>query len=255
MKTDLRAYRTFQALILGGLAIFLLAKIGDGRILLYINQRFVFLSLFAALTLLVLAQVVLRARPGLKQGESGPEPAAAEEHDHEHASSRSGVVLWLLALPILIGFLAPQRPLGASAASLRGVSSTSSLLANGADSGRSLAVPQEQRSVLDWMRAFAAEPEAMTGQSVDVTGFVYRDPREDGNHFYVARFSVTCCVADASAVGLEVSWPDGAVPPDNSWVRVQGSLAARTTNGQAVPYIQARKVETVPAPEQPYLFQ
>jgi putative membrane protein len=90
---------------------------------------------------------------------------------------------------------------------------------------------------------------------VDVTGFVYHDPRQDNQHFYVARFSVTCCVADAAAVGLEVNWPDGRLVQDNTWVRVQGSLAEKKVNGQSTPFIQATKVDSVPAPEQPYLFQ
>jgi hypothetical protein len=36
---SLRAYRTFQGLVLAALGLFLLSKLWDGSVLLYINQR------------------------------------------------------------------------------------------------------------------------------------------------------------------------------------------------------------------------
>ena len=247
MKSELRAYRTFQALILGGLGIFLLAKIGDGRILLYINQRFVILSLAAAVALLFLAQAVMRARPSLN--ETRDETPQVQGPDRRAA-------LWILALPLVVGLLVPQRALGASAASIRGIRAGSSLTANMNDGESAIAIPERERSILDWTRVFAAVPDvpSLAGQVVDVTGFVYHDPREAAGHFYVARFSVTCCVADAAAIGLDTTWPLEAALEENTWVRVRGKIALQTINGHAQPIVAATSVDDVQAPEQPYLF-
>jgi len=256
MKIDLRAYRTFQALILGGLGIFLLAKIGDGRILLYINQRFVILILMAALILLLLGQVILaaRPRPGGSYGTIADEqPGHPSEQDHNHAESRTGWGLWLLALPLLAGLLIPQRPLGSSAAALRGFSSGTGLVNSGGDP---LSIPPGQRNVLDWIRAVDAAPNpgALNGQDADLEGFVYHDPRLPADHFIAARFSVTCCLADAAAIGVEVAWPSSAGLKDNAWVRVKGKMAMQQKGGRNIPVLAAESVDSVQAPEQPYLF-
>jgi putative membrane protein len=264
MKIDLRSYRTFQALILGGLGIFLLAKIGDGRILLYINQRFVILMLAAAIVFLTLGQMILAARPRLERSEGtiqaghpddAGHPAESGGTLHNHAGSRTVWGLWLLALPLLVGLLVPQRPLASSAAALRGFSSGAGLAisANGEDA---LAIPAPQRNVLDWIRAFEAvkDPEILNGQAADLEGFVYHDPRLPPGHFIAARFSVTCCLADAAAIGVEVDWTSSVSLADSAWVRVKGKMTVQENGGHKLPLLLANEIEPVQAPEQPYLF-
>ncbi len=248
MKLDERAYRTYQGLILGGLGIFLLSTLGDGRILLYINQRFVLLIAMAAIGFLFLAQAVFKSRPALKKDESGGEGHAEP--------SFSGAGLWLLALPLLVALLLPQRPLGASAAAVRGVRAGTSFSQNVSEDILALAVPPQERNVLDWMRAFAAvpDPAALDGQPVDATGFVYHDPRMASGQFVLTRFSVTCCVADAAAIGLDVTWAGDTQPADNAWVRVRGKIKIDPADPSKTPNVLAEMVDGVQEPEQPYLF-
>lgn len=249
---NLRSYRTFQALVLALLAIFLLTRIGDGRILLYINRRYVFLAMGAALLLMVVAQAVLRGR-----GQTyPPHPLPSMEGGEENHTERKGWVLWLMALPLLIGVLIPARPLNAGAAAVRGLNTSAALTSQEGEAALSLSVPPEQRSVLDWIRVFssAKDPAEFTGQPADVTGFVYHDVRLRAGEFMAGRFSVTCCVADAIAIGTLVEWPESASLPDNRWVRVRGNMTVGEVDGQKVPLIRAASVETVPEPEQPYIF-
>lgn len=248
---NLRSYRTFQALILAGLGIFLLSKVMDGRVLFYISQRFVILVLLASLALIILAQLVLRERPPLRADESLSQDV--EEHDHDH--DRQGWVLWLVALPLLVGVLVPERPLGASALESRGMNTTSGLAARGS-MALSIELPPAQRTVLDWIRIFGEheDPQVFTGQAVDVTGFVYHDARLEQDQFMVGRFTIACCVADAMALGMVVDWKEAAKLPDNGWVRVQGVLRAAEVDGKLLPAIEAQQVEGIPQPEHPYLF-
>ena len=242
---NLRAYRTFQALILGTLGLFLLFKISDGRILLYINQRFVILVLLAGLALVILSQVVLRERPPLDADENNQESQSPRDHD-----ARPAWGLWLLALPLLMGLFIPQRALGAAAIQNRGVN-----LGAGFESGDRdpLRIPEQQRSVLDWVRLAGANA-AIQGQQADVTGFVYHDPRLGDGAFLVGRFTIACCVADAVAYGMVVQWPEARSLPDNRWVRVRGPVSLVEVDGRAVPQIEAVQVEGISEPEQPYLF-
>jgi putative membrane protein len=256
---DLRAYRTFQGLVLAALGIFLLSKLWDGSVLLYINQRFVWLVVFAAVGLVILSQVVLQNRPPAQLEHNdchdhvGHDHAGHEHHDgHE---SVSGWNLWWLALPVLLGLLVPARPLGASALATRGITTNVPLTARNSTSF-SLDLPAAERSVLDWNRAinYASDPYQYNDEPVDVSGFVYHDPRLEEGQFLVGRFTITCCVADAYAIGMVVHWPDAFDLLDNTWVRVQGTIEITESDGQRLPTIRALSVEEIPQPPQPYLY-
>jgi putative membrane protein len=253
---NLRTYRTFQALIMGSLGIYLFTKVVDGRILFYINQRFVLLVLFGAVGLLFIAQLVMRERPSAQEAEHehGPD---CDHHDHEHTagSERQGWALWLLALPLLFGILIPERSLSVSALQTRGITTTANLSIRGA-STNALEIPSTQRSVLDWIRAVGETEDTavLEGQMADVTGFVYHDIRLDSDQFMIGRFSIACCVADAVALGMVANWPEAADLPDNRWVRVRGPVRMVELDGRKLPSIDVQDVEIVPEPSQPYLF-
>ncbi len=257
----LRTYRTFQALVLAGLGIFFLARLVDGKILLYINQRFIFLILLGAVGFLWIAQVVMRARPLESDDvEQSTGEHNEDDHQHEHAhaegNGRSGFALWIIALPLLIGVLIPARPLGTFEIATRGINTSAPLSVRGDVESEAIEIPSTQRNVLDWIRAFnyADNPAEFEGQLADVTGFVYQDIRLEAQQFMVGRFSLTCCVADAVALGLVVDWPEAASLENNRWVRVRGPIAVLELDGKTVPLVRAEQVESIPSPEQPYLF-
>jgi putative membrane protein len=70
----------------------------------------------------------------------------------------------------------------------------------------------------------------------------------------VARFAISCCVADASAIGLPVVWDSAADLPQGEWIRVKGTFDVGAFNGDTVPVLQASSVEQVAQPEHPYLY-
>ena len=255
----LRTYRTFQAIILAGLGFFLLDKIWSGRLVLYINQRYVVLIMLAGLGLLALAQGVLNGRPMPTVKDtavSGALDSTVAREKPEAAPAGSRFNLLLVIFPIILGLVIPARALGTSALPARGVSFSAVLSNSGAAVSSALDLQPGDRNILDWIRAFesAKDPAILAGQPVDVTGFVYHDPRLGKNQFMVGRFAITCCVADALALGMVVEWPDAAKMADNGWVRIRGSLKNITLEGSDIPLIQATTIEDTPEPEQPYLF-
>jgi putative membrane protein len=242
-------YRAFQALLLALTGFFLLERVWSGQILLYINQRYVFLVLLAAVGLIILAQVVLQERKKAAQDEPAGEHAALEE-------PRSRANLAWLAIPLLVGVIIPARALGTSSLPVRGIGVSSPFLLQGASGAVALERPETQRTVLDWIRAFHAstDPATLNGSAVDVVGFVYHDPRLKSDQFLIGRYTVACCIADATAIGITVNWAAAGDLQNNQWVRVQGSLSAGQLEGQAVPVIAAASVTPIPEPAQPYLF-
>lgn len=267
--TNPRIYKTLQALILAGFGIFLLEKIWSGNLYWYISNRYWLLTLLAAIGFLLLAQSVLpkrtpptpKAEADHEHGHDHSDPAHvhAEAEDHNHAGHTHGKVgpawgLALVALPIILGVIVPAKPLGAAAIANKGVNTSAPLVA--ASSNIKLDMAPQDRNILDWIRVInaATDANAIKGQRADVIGFVYQDSRLGDGQFLVGRFTITCCVADALAIGMAVKWPQAQSLPANTWVQVKGPVEATTVDGQRLPRILAESVETVPEPTDPYLY-
>lgn len=266
---ETRSYRVLQALLLAALGFFFLIKVYDGSVLLYINRRFVFLVLLAAVLLLAAAQAIMYGRKSREETLEDHPHADLSAHDHaeqdvenhthaghDHGSYRKRNLAWLL-IPLLLGVLVPARPLGSVAAASRGITVDGIASRNGGAGAVIAAIPAEQRSVLDWLRLFEDKEllAGLDGQPVDVSGFVFHDLRLQEDRFLVGRFTITCCVADAMAIGMEVVWPEAVAAVDNSWVRVTGKISLEERAGEQVPVILAENVQVVPEPQQPYLYQ
>jgi uncharacterized repeat protein (TIGR03943 family) len=119
-----------------------------------------------------------------------------------------------------------------------------------------LTIVPAKRNVLDWVRAINADPDpaALNGEQADVIGFVYRDDRFGNDQFLLARFTITCCVADAMAIGLVVQSPEAASLAADSWVHVQGAFEDGKLGDEPTPVLVAADIAPVQAPEQPYLY-
>ncbi|HEX2698544.1 MAG TPA: TIGR03943 family protein [Anaerolineales bacterium] len=241
-----RAYRFLKAFILAGLCFFLVVKLFSGKLSLYINTRFVPLTVFGIILLAIMAlSLIGHKTAGSQHGDDTP-------HD-QHGGHLSGLVI--LVLPLLIGILIPSRPLDATAASTRGMN-VSAPLVGASSTTHQLEMAADTRNILDWIRIFnsTSDLSPYLGQTARVTGFVYHDPRLGANQFIVSRFVITCCAADASAIGMLVTWDKSNDLKDSAWVEVKGPVQTSQLGGQLIPLIQAVLVQPVDQPNQPYLY-
>ncbi len=256
-----RTANRLKALILILMAIFFAEKLVSGNLYYYIGPRFAWLSVVAVVLFITLGSSYNLV--GHKKTKVEGEDDHDHDHDHEHHDhahhdhDHSTVTVWsllIVALPLILGVAIPSRPLDASAISTRGVSTG---LTSAADVGDTvLSIVPAERNVLDWVRAMSANPapDALNGQEANVIGFVYRDIRFADDQFMVARFTITCCVADASAIGVMVQSPDAAQFEDNTWVQVTGTFEEGALEDEATPVLFAEEISSINAPEQPYLF-
>jgi putative membrane protein len=77
-------------------------------------------------------------------------------------------------------------------------------------------------------------------------GFVTGSKDVPAGTFEIARFYISCCIADAQAVGVPIVGPQ---PKPDTWLAVTGSLARR---GKRF-VVEPSKIERVDEPAQPYL--
>ncbi|MEH7336790.1 TIGR03943 family protein [Neobacillus drentensis] len=94
---------------------------------------------------------------------------------------------------------------------------------------------------------------AMLGKTVTTKGFVYREKEFMQNQIIVARFGITCCVADASVYGMMAKGEVAALPIDK-WVQVTGKIEQTQFNGETIPVIKISQLSKITAPQQPYVF-
>jgi uncharacterized repeat protein (TIGR03943 family) len=256
--TNTRRTRTFQTLILAILGFFLLERVWSGKILMYINQRFVILVVLAGIGLIALAQAIFAERgkashtqdqEGSDLEEKEPEPHARHSHDSKIS------MVWLL-IPLAFGLLIPARSLGASGLANRGIQLAAPFQVQTVSNTAALETPAGNRTVLDWIRAFAesGDPQSLANEPADVIGFVYHDPRLQPGQFLLGRYTVACCIADAAAIGIVVDWPDSPGMQTNAWVRVKGTIQVGQLDAQKVPVLHADQVIPIQEPDQPYLF-
>jgi putative membrane protein len=173
----------------------------------------------------------------------------------DQVSEFPATALILLSIPLIFGILVPVRPLSTSSLNTRsiGLSAPASIEDQ---SVKTMEVAPDDRTVLDWIKIFNYEEDLSSylGTEANVIGFVYHDPRLEGDRFMISRFVITCCVADAFAIGMAVDWPDSIDLADDTWVNVKGTVDVLTVDGQQVPLIHAQSIVPTQAPEQPYLY-
>lgn len=243
-----RLYRYMQALIFLGLFLFLILKIINSQVLWYINKRFILLTEIGIFLLVVLTlRLFIEARSVHRHSQEEEQ----DRHDHKPASAN----LWIMCIPLLIGLLIPAKPLESTAVSAKGLTTTSALISSNSSS-RPLETESEQRNILDWVKIFYFENDLApyTGQKASVIGFVYFDDRLPKGQFFISRFIISCCAADAYAVGMIVDPPVGTSVKPDEWLQVKGSVDVVSFDGHSSPRIHAETITTVPQPDQPYLY-
>lgn len=238
-----------KALLLLGTGLYFAYNIISGNLTNYINIRFAWLSYLAVVLLLLMAAYAVYQLLGGAGSHAHHDHDHGHDHDHAHGTISWGG-LFVIAVPLLIGTLIPSRPLGADALSVNSISLTSASAA----ALEQVNIPPEQRNVLDWLRAFGTSTDyaQFNGLPADLVGFVYDEPSFGDEIFMVARFTVSCCVADASGIGLPVIWSEEL--PLDQWVRVRGTLQVGDFRGDLVPLLRAEGIEIVDQPQHPYLY-
>lgn len=225
-----------KTLILFGMGIYLTLLIMTGSLDNYINQRFAWLVVVGALLFFLLALVNFYSSRNSQR-----------EDSQLHYHITWDIVL-VVAFPLLLAILIPSRSLGIEAV-------------NGGVSLNPVGVAGVSRSpldrnILDWLREFdrAATPAQFNGTPVDVVGFVYREPSHPDDGFMLARFTLSCCVADAFPIGMPVIADEAGDLAEGEWLRVGGQLKASAFGGEFLPVVVAEMVERVDEPQQPYLY-
>jgi putative membrane protein len=226
--------RITRALALAAWAAFFWWLALSGEMTRYLGPRTYWVAWFGAIVLSAAALAhLLTARAGDPRRPSGRE---------------LGGFLLLLA-PVLIVFAVPQPELGALAAARRtaGVGTVASSIprppANPGEIGFSEIYYASQSF------EYAQAVGIVDGTGVDLTGFVTHPKKGPEGTFSLTRFYVSCCAADAVPYSVVVLSKGDF--PDDTWLRIEGTLGDTSDDGFV---IDPEDVVEVDEPKNPYLY-
>ena len=110
-------------------------------------------------------------------------------------------------------------------------------------------------TIIDLMTAAAEyHPDDLEGQFVNVEGQCDLISGAGGERFDLYRLVVSCCIADATTLPLEIVRPKKRVQlTPGGWVRVQGMIKFDNPIDPSMPVIEAAKISKIAEPSEPYL--
>lgn len=284
-----RGFPLVQGLILSCLSLMIVHLILTGTIVLYISSKLIWLSKLSAILLAIIALAKL-----VPMDHRHDVVHCCCGHDHasdHHCHKTNGLLpIMIFIIPLILGFGMQPRVLASTAlANSINTAGQLSFYANGVKSASAdilnKSTPQNKVNSVkplppktvnsvakgsDLMQLYLNlddHPEQVYNQRWRLSGFVYKDPKLAKNQFVISRFVITCCIVDATPIGIIVESPDASNIKADTWVEVEALLQKRVIDGadkidsvrnfhetnDGVPCLVVTSCKIIATPKDPYL--
>ena len=90
--------------------------------------------------------------------------------------------------------------------------------------------------------------ERYEGMNFSAAGEVFSNKDTPKGYFLFYRWFISCCLADATPVGIIVRNTGSNLPLNASWVHIDGILKIQNIGGNQVAYLEAKEVVDIPTP-------
>lgn len=256
--------RNAQSLLLVAAGAVLVWITVDGTYVRYVKESALPWILGSAIALGVIGLVLLWADNEAKlaarilgEAELARRPARAPDHacdDHGHGRL-SGVVPWLLVLPLLALFLVQPRELGAYTAERTGSKSVEKPADEYAYGPLVGDDPVEVPLIELSQRAVYGGEKTLTGRTLLISGFVTKRADSDTGEFYLNRMFIACCAADALPVRVHITGAPRTYKTE-TWVEITGRYVGNESfsdpNLDPLPTIEVDGIKRIAVPDEPY---
>jgi uncharacterized repeat protein (TIGR03943 family) len=276
-----------RGIILIGFGMLLFKLLVTGNIENFIAPKMMNFTLFTLVIVMLLGCVQI-----WESGKTKGHVCGCKDHDHSLPQSKTGTALLysIFIIPIVTAFLFSDNTIDESIAVKRGVnlggeqskqnaaeSNVSSLPPNGIESVPSIPTIQQppkgyyEKLEKQMMNAnkididddhyismvdiIEKDVEGFKGKSIILTGFVHREEDFKRNEVIIARYGITCCVADASVLGMMTAGNGISSLKEGQWVRVRGVLDKMVYIDTLLPVIKVIAIEKISPPKTPYVYQ
>ncbi|OYD06862.1 TIGR03943 family putative permease subunit [Paludifilum halophilum] len=112
----------------------------------------------------------------------------------------------------------------------------------------------DDKNYIDRLTTLQMYDKELKGKPVKVKGFIFRADNMPEGVVLVSRYSITCCTADASVIGIFAKFPGSDQIKEGTWIEVKGGLDSIVVERSRVPFIEAPSHRVVEAPKDPYVY-
>jgi uncharacterized repeat protein (TIGR03943 family) len=161
----------------------------------------------------------------------------------------------LIFVPLCLGQALGNQPLSTGrAARNEAVKTMVAPTTKSANSG-ALKADTSGWSFNDWFIAVSSDPEPshFDGKKASIDGAVFRAPELPEGYFFLTRYMIWCCAADATAVNIPVKFKGSSQLKADQWVRVKGVMKQGEIHGKRTLVLYADSVKEEKQPDDPYL--
>ena len=272
-------HRYIRGIILIGLAMLLFKLLVTGNIYNFIAPKMIKFTYIAFVVILLLGSLQVWRDGREKQDDCN----CCKHHTALKSGMKSFFVYVLFVVPIISAFLFGSVTIDGSLAGKRGMNQSvqarsmeknekEGIQANSdwqeQDETSNLKVTDqleksmlEQRKIqvedkdyVQTMSIIGQDVKGFKGKEIIFSGFIYNDKDVTGDKVVVARYGITCCIADASVWGMIVAGEDVRKLPQETWVKITGLLDETTYKGTLFPLVKVNKVEKINKPTDPYVY-
>lgn len=282
----------FRAYILVGFTFFLFQMHLSGNITKYINMKYAYLSLSAAIILAFLSvvQVIVTFQKEFHLHHDDPtcideHCSCSHDHDHEHHRWIKVAIRALFILPLVTGLFFPIAMLDSSIVEAKGFHfpvaepgskdpfmqrqflKPDTSIYYGADGYQALINKEKVQyenqqyillndsNFLKAMEVIYNNPGDFIGKSLSYKGFVFHDSGQPD--YFLFRFGIIHCVADSGVYGMLIKKPNEANWKNDDWIEVEGTIKTQYYQPfhASIPVLEVEKWTKVDAPKEQYVYR
>ena len=255
-----RALAVIEVIALFLLAAFLIFSAASGQLRFFLAPGFVWLPPTAAVLLLAMSAARFCA---LRAGGA----ACGCEDDHSNPATMRWFYAIVIVVPLLFALiLNPHQfstegvrkrtapPATRDAALERAMNWALGLKPAPSKAGAPSSELPSEPTVAELVRALENDDgHALAGKFVTVIGQSGADNAMTGGRFELYRLVVTCCIADATAVSIEVAGLPTVTVEPGQWLRISGVIGFDGGGASPRGVLRAATISKIPTPANPYL--
>ncbi|MED1091608.1 TIGR03943 family putative permease subunit [Bacillus paramycoides] len=287
-KEEQQAYhRYIRGIILIGLAMLLFKLLVTGNIYNFIAPKMIKFTYIAFVVILFLGS--LQVWGCGREGQD--ECKCCKHHTTSKLRMKNYFVYVLLVVPIISAFLFSSVTIDGSLAAKRGMNQSAQAISMEKNEKEGRQVNSDWREILieqgeisnlpttyqseeqlaksmlgqrkiqvedkdyvQTMNIIGQDVNGFKGKEITFSGSIYNDKDVTGSKAVVARYGITCCIADASVWGMIVTGGNVEKIPEETWVKITGLLDKTTYKSTLFPLVKVSKVEKINKPTDPYVY-
>lgn len=104
-----------------------------------------------------------------------------------------------------------------------------------------------------WMNELFKNPEKYDGYTIELNAMAMLDKKMGADNFFICKYLITCCIADASPAGIYGSFNTDKLN-NGGWYKLLGKIELDRVGKNLSPRVKVLRCEKIKPPKDPYIY-